>query len=89
MWDGINITHKKMELLSHNPLFVNGGRIGVLAYFGIVLGDWLNIVSANQVIALIVGLLSIAFISMQIYFVYLKTKKEKDEIKRLRKRLRK
>ena len=86
MWDEINIiTHKKMELLIHNPLFTNGGRIGVLAYFSIILGDLLNIVSANQIVALVVGLLSILFISMQIYFVYLKTKREKKQQKELRK----
>ena len=79
MWDGINIiTHNKMEFLSHNPLFVNGGRIGVLTYFGILLSDWLNIVTANQIVALIVGLLSVIFISMQIYFVYLRTKRERE-----------
>ena len=86
MWQGINIiTHNKMELLSHNPLFVNGGRIGLLTYFGMLLSDWLNIVTANQIVALVVGLLSVIFISMQIYFVYLKTKREKKQQKEPRK----
>ena len=79
------ITHKKMDLLSNNPLFVNGGRIGVLAYFGMIIGNWLDIISANQIVALVVGLLSIIFISMQIYFLYLRTKKVKKELKKLRK----
>ena len=86
MWDGINIiTQKKMELLSNSHLFNNGGRIGLIAYFSIVLGDWLNIVNANQVLALVVGLLSVIFVSMQIYFVYLRTKKVKKELRKLNK----
>ncbi len=86
MWDGVNIIiQKKMELLSNNHLFNNGGRIGLITYFGIVLGDWFNIVNANQILALVVGVLSVIFVSMQIYFVYLRTTKVKKELKELRK----
>lgn len=82
MWGGVNIiTHNKMEVLSNSPLFINGGRIGVLTYFGMILGKWLDIVNINKVVGLVAGLLTIVFLVMQIYFVYLKTKNEKIDIK--------
>jgi len=76
-------THNKMiDVISTNPVFVNGGRVGLLSYFAMIFGKWLNIVDVNVALTIVVGVLSAIFLVMQIYFVYLKTKREKREQKR-------
>jgi preprotein translocase subunit SecG len=78
------VTQTRMEVLGNNPVFITSGRIGLLSYFGLLFSKWFNLVDVNLALTVVVGFLSMIFLAMQIYFTYLKTRREKNEIKKLK-----
>lgn len=66
-----------MDAIGQNSLFNAIGLTNVFSSLGLWLASKMNIFTLNDGFTLMIGGLSIIYISMQIYLTYLKMKNEK------------
>ena len=66
-----------MDTLGNNSLFNTIGLTNVFSSLGLWIASKMDVFTLNDGFTLMIGGLSVIYISMQIYLTYLKTKKEK------------